>query len=84
MDVSKTKSSFYRRLYVADLIDCQLASSVPELEKVTGMPRRTAQELDDSPSRATADHRRGAPSRGAPSDHQESHAVHVAGSSRHR
>ena len=44
MEVSKTKSSFYRRLYVAYLIDCQLASSVPELEKVTGMPRRTAQD----------------------------------------
>ncbi|MBA1230271.1 helix-turn-helix domain-containing protein [Pseudomonas viridiflava] len=44
MEVSKTKSSFYRRLYVAYLIDCKLASSVPELEKVTGMPRRTAQD----------------------------------------
>ncbi|MCO5367153.1 winged helix-turn-helix domain-containing protein [Pseudomonas alliivorans] len=44
MEVSKTKSSFYRRLYVAYLIDCRLASSVPELEKVTGMPRRTAQD----------------------------------------
>ncbi|MFJ4141881.1 helix-turn-helix domain-containing protein [Pseudomonas sp. NPDC089734] len=44
MDVSKTKSSFYRRLYVAYLIDCQLASSVPALMDVTGMPRRTAQD----------------------------------------
>lgn len=44
MDVSKTKSSFYRRLYVAYLIDCQIASSVPELMEVTGMPRRTAQD----------------------------------------
>ncbi|WP_122315831.1 helix-turn-helix domain-containing protein [Pseudomonas cichorii] len=44
MDVSKTKSSFYRRLYVAYLIDCQLASSVPELVEITGMPRRTAQD----------------------------------------
>ncbi|MCD5995032.1 winged helix-turn-helix domain-containing protein [Pseudomonas sp. CDFA 602] len=44
MEVSKTKSSFYRRLYVAYLIDCQLASSVPELMAVTGMPRRTAQD----------------------------------------
>ncbi|EGH32228.1 hypothetical protein PSYJA_26025, partial [Pseudomonas syringae pv. japonica str. M301072] len=31
MQVSKTKSSFYRRLYVAYLIDSQIASSVPEL-----------------------------------------------------
>jgi hypothetical protein len=44
MDVSKTKTSFYRRLYVAWLIDSQLASSVPALTEVTGMPRRTAQD----------------------------------------
>src|SRR5471032_2553110 len=44
MDVSKTKSSFYRRLYVAYLIDSGLASSVPALTDVTGMPRRTAQD----------------------------------------
>jgi hypothetical protein len=44
MDVSKTKSSFYRRLYVAYLIDSEVASSVPALTEVTGMPRRTAQD----------------------------------------
>jgi len=44
MDVSKTKSSFYRRLYVAWLIDTDVASSVPALTEVTGMPRRTAQD----------------------------------------
>jgi hypothetical protein len=44
MDVSKTKSSFYRRLYVAYLIDSGLASSVPALMEATGMPRRTAQD----------------------------------------
>lgn len=44
MDVSKTKSSFYRRLYVAYLIDSGVASSVPALTEVTGMPRRTAQD----------------------------------------
>jgi hypothetical protein len=44
MDVSKTKSSFYRRLYVAYLIDSGLASNVPALTEVTGMPRRTAQD----------------------------------------
>jgi hypothetical protein len=44
MDISKTKSSFYRRLYVAYLIDSQTAISVPALTEVTGMPRRTAQD----------------------------------------
>ncbi|VVM51490.1 hypothetical protein PS645_00776 [Pseudomonas fluorescens] len=44
MDVSKTKSSFYRRLYVAYLIDSDVASSVPALTEATGMPRRTAQD----------------------------------------
>ncbi len=44
MEVSKTKSSFYRRLYVAYLIDSGQASSVPALTDVTGMPRRTAQD----------------------------------------
>ncbi|MGB4073407.1 winged helix-turn-helix domain-containing protein [Pseudomonas sp.] len=44
MDVSKTRSSFYRRLYVAWLIDSGTASSVPALMNATGMPRRTAQD----------------------------------------
>jgi len=44
MDVSKTKSSFYRRLYVAYLIDSGMASNVPALMDATGMPRRTAQD----------------------------------------
>ena len=44
MDVSKTKTSFYRRLYVAYLIDSGLASNVPALTETTGMPRRTAQD----------------------------------------
>lgn len=44
MDVSKTKSSFYRRLYVAYLIDSGAASNVPALTEATGMPRRTAQD----------------------------------------
>ncbi|WP_459206902.1 winged helix-turn-helix domain-containing protein [Pseudomonas sp. MLB6B] len=44
MPVSKTKSSFYRRLYVAWLIDSQTAASVPALVEATGMPRRTAQD----------------------------------------
>jgi len=44
MDVSKTKSSFYRRLYVAYLIDSEIAISVPALTEITGMPRRTAQD----------------------------------------
>ena len=45
MDVSKTKTSFYRRLYVAWLIDSGTADSVPALMAATGMPRRTAQDL---------------------------------------
>ncbi|WP_437884102.1 winged helix-turn-helix domain-containing protein [Pseudomonas sp. LRF_L74] len=44
MDVSKTKTSFYRRLYVAWLIDSGAATSVPALLEATGMPRRTAQD----------------------------------------
>lgn len=44
MDVSKTKSSFYRRLYVAWLIDSGSADNVPALMAATGMPRRTAQD----------------------------------------
>lgn len=44
MDVSKTKTSFYRRLYVAWLIDSGTATSVPALTEATGMPRRTAQD----------------------------------------
>lgn len=44
MAVSKTKTSFYRRLYLAWLIDSGTANSVPALMAVTGMPRRTAQD----------------------------------------
>lgn len=44
MDVSKTKTSFYRRLYVAWLIDSATANNVPALMAATGMPRRTAQD----------------------------------------
>ncbi|WP_434458309.1 winged helix-turn-helix domain-containing protein [Stutzerimonas urumqiensis] len=41
---SKTRTSFYRRLYVAWLIDSGTATSVPALMAATGMPRRTAQD----------------------------------------
>ncbi|WP_447555972.1 winged helix-turn-helix domain-containing protein [Vreelandella sp. EE22] len=41
--LSKTRSSFYRRLYVAHLIN-EGTSSVPALIEATGMPRRTAQD----------------------------------------
>lgn len=44
MDISKTRSSFYRRLYVAWLIDSGAACTVPALMSATGMPRRTAQD----------------------------------------
>ncbi len=41
--VSKTKSSFYRRLLVAQLIDSGI-NTVPAIMLETGMPRRTAQD----------------------------------------
>ncbi len=44
MDVSKTRTSFYRRLYTAWLIDSGNAANVPALMSATGMPRRTAQD----------------------------------------
>jgi hypothetical protein len=40
---SKTKTSFYRRIYVAWLI-AQGINSVPKIIEATGMPRRTAQD----------------------------------------
>lgn len=43
MTYSKTKTSFYRRLYVAYLIDTS-ANTVPTITAATGMPRRTAQD----------------------------------------
>jgi len=44
MNASKTRTSFYRRLYLAWLIDSGTATSVPALMASTGMPRRTAQD----------------------------------------
>ena len=43
MNHSKTKTSFYRRLYVAYLIECGI-NTVPAIMAATGMPRRTAQD----------------------------------------
>ncbi|MGF1689753.1 winged helix-turn-helix domain-containing protein [Photobacterium kagoshimensis] len=43
MNISKTKSSFYRRLYIAHLIETGI-SSVPAIIEFSGMPRRTAQD----------------------------------------
>ncbi|PJG60585.1 winged helix-turn-helix domain-containing protein [Aeromonas cavernicola] len=40
---SKTRTSFYRRLYVAYLIS-QGIDTVPAIMEATGMPRRTAQD----------------------------------------
>jgi hypothetical protein len=40
---SKTKTSFYRRIYVAWLIT-QGLNTVPKIIAATGMPRRTAQD----------------------------------------
>ncbi|WP_110687803.1 winged helix-turn-helix domain-containing protein [Salinicola aestuarinus] len=44
MTLSKTRTSFYRRLYVAHLIASERAVSVPAIVEATGMPRRTAQD----------------------------------------
>jgi len=43
MTPSKTKTSFYRRLYVAYLIDSGV-NSAPAIIAATGMPRRTVQD----------------------------------------
>ncbi|WP_225917889.1 helix-turn-helix domain-containing protein [Neiella holothuriorum] len=43
MSVSRTKTSFYRRLLVAHLIE-QGINTVPKLEAELGLPRRTAQD----------------------------------------
>ncbi|PMR72248.1 winged helix-turn-helix domain-containing protein [Billgrantia endophytica] len=43
MSLSKTQSSFYRRLYLAHLIRTGI-TSVPAITATTGMPRRTAQD----------------------------------------
>lgn len=43
MPLSKTRLSFYRRLYVAHLVATGIAS-VPAITAATGMPRRTAQD----------------------------------------
>lgn len=43
MKHSKTKTSYYRRLYVAYLIDSGI-NTVPAIIKETGMPRRTIQD----------------------------------------
>lgn len=40
---SKTKTSFYRRLYIAYLIEHGI-NTVPAIMQATGMPRRTAQD----------------------------------------
>ena len=43
MTHSKTKTSFYRRLYLAHLISSGI-NTVPQITQFTGMPRRTAQD----------------------------------------
>lgn len=40
---SKTQTSFYRRIYLAYLIDSGV-NTVPEIINSTGMPKRTAQD----------------------------------------
>lgn len=43
MTYSKTKTTYYRRIYVAYLIDKNI-NTVPLITEYTGMPRRTAQD----------------------------------------
>lgn len=43
MTYTKTKTSYYRRMYVAYLIDSGI-NTVPKIIEETGMPRRTAQD----------------------------------------
>ncbi|MCM2680725.1 helix-turn-helix domain-containing protein [Echinimonas agarilytica] len=43
MSASRTKTSFYRRLLLAHLIE-QGVNTVPKLEAEIGIPRRTAQD----------------------------------------
>ena len=43
MTYSKTKTSFYRRLYIAHLIESGVAT-IPAITAHSGMPRRTAQD----------------------------------------
>ncbi|MGI2115632.1 helix-turn-helix domain-containing protein [Shewanella frigidimarina] len=43
MTHSKTKTSYYRRLYIAYLIDTGI-STVPQIMSETAMPRRTVQD----------------------------------------
>lgn len=43
MQLSRTSTSFYRRLYIAYLIDCGV-NTVPKLIAEIDIPRRTAQD----------------------------------------
>lgn len=43
MTISKTKTSFYRRLLIANLIDSGI-NTLPKIQKEIDIPRRTAQD----------------------------------------
>ncbi|TOM77630.1 helix-turn-helix domain-containing protein, partial [Vibrio parahaemolyticus] len=43
MTVSKTKTSFYRRLLITHLIDSGI-NTLPKIQKEINIPRRTAQD----------------------------------------
>ena len=43
MTISKTKTSFYRRLFVAYLIDSGI-NTIPKIQAEIDIPRRTAQD----------------------------------------
>ncbi|MED5296728.1 MAG: winged helix-turn-helix domain-containing protein [Pseudomonadota bacterium] len=62
--LSKTRTSFYRRLYVAHLIASGV-DTVPAITTATGMPRRTAQDtlsaLEELDIECHFDHEQGKP-----------------------
>ncbi len=45
MDINKTKLAFFRRVYVAYLIDTVKNNQVPDLMVITGFSRRTLQSV---------------------------------------
>ncbi|MAY71330.1 MAG: hypothetical protein CME82_07735 [Halomonas sp.] len=62
--LSKTRTSFYRRLYLAHLVASGI-DSVPAITAATGMPRRTAQDtlaaLEELDIRCRFEHQPGKP-----------------------
>lgn len=45
MSINKTKLAFFRRMYIAYLIDTMQNNQVPDLMSITGFSRRTLQSV---------------------------------------